>query len=197
MTIVHDNLDEENWDIRETFAFFGRATYMASVLEVGLAHVLMHGQFMKQVRDEYIATKGKNFDRKAYESSFDKFMEEQFAQTMGNLIKRINAFANFDDALKARLVDAKKRRDFLAHHFWREKSVEFFTAEGRSKMRDELMMDAEQFGQLDRDIDAAAKTMRQRLGIDDRVIDEYNERQMARLKAGLPWDDEPPNARGA
>jgi hypothetical protein len=151
---------------------------------------------MKQVRDEYIATKGKNFDRKAYESSFDKFMEEQFAQTMGNLIKRINAFANFDDALKARLVDAKKRRDFLAHHFWREKSVEFFTAEGRSKMRDELMMDAEQFGQLDRDIDAAAKTMRERLGIDDRVIDEYNERQMARLKAGLPWDDEPPNARG-
>jgi STAS-like domain of unknown function (DUF4325) len=92
MTVIHDNLDEENWDIRETFAFYGRAAYMASVLEVGLAHVLMHSQFMKQVRDEFVATKGRGFDRKAYEAAFDKFMDEQFAQTMGNLIKRLGTF---------------------------------------------------------------------------------------------------------
>jgi hypothetical protein len=30
-----DNLDDEGWEVRETFAYFGRA-YMASVLEVGL-----------------------------------------------------------------------------------------------------------------------------------------------------------------
>jgi hypothetical protein len=81
MTVVHDKLDEESWDIRETFAFFGRAVYMASVLDVGLAHVLMHGQFMTKAREEYVATKGKNFDRKAYEAAFDKFMEDQFAQS--------------------------------------------------------------------------------------------------------------------
>ena len=33
--------------------------YTASVLEVSLAHVLMLGQYMKQVRDDYIATKAK------------------------------------------------------------------------------------------------------------------------------------------
>jgi hypothetical protein len=197
MTVVHDNLDEENWDIRETFAFYGRAAYMASVLEVGLAHVLMYSQYMKQVHDEFVTTKGKGFDRKAHEAAFDKFMDEQFAQTMGNLIKRLRTFDGFDDDLKASIIEAKKRRDFLTHGFWRDRSVEFATAGGRAKMRDELMADAEMFGQVDRAVDAAAKSLRESLGIDDKVVEEYNERQMARLKAGLPWDDEPPKARGS
>jgi hypothetical protein len=161
MTVVRDNLDEENWDIRETFAFYGRAAYMASVLEVGLAHVLLHSQFMKRVHDELVATKGKGFDRTAYEAEFDKFMDEQFAQTMGNLIKRLSTFDGFDDALNLRIVEAKKRRDFLTHGFWRDRSVEFATAGGRARMRDELMADTEMFGQVDRAVDAAAKSTRE------------------------------------
>lgn len=192
MPFVVDDLDEENWEIRETFAFFGRAIYMASVLEVGLAHVLMHGQFMMRERDKYIAAGGKSFDRKAYEASFDAYMKDQFAQTMGNLIKRVNSFAGFDDALKARIEDAKKRRDFLTHHYWRERSVEFFTPDGKAGMRAELSSDADVFGQLDRDVEAAAKTMREKLGIDDSAVDAYVQRQTERLKSGLTWDDEPP-----
>ena len=192
MTIVHDNLDEENWDIRETFAFYGRAAYMASVLEVGLAHVLLHSQYMKKVHDEFVATKGNGFDRETHEANFDKFINDQFAQTMGSLIKRISAFDGFDDELKAQILEAKKRRDFLTHAYWRERSVEFMTADGRARMREELTADTEFFGKVDRAIDAATSVLRASIGINDKAIEEYSERQLARLKAGLSWDDDRP-----
>ena len=88
-----------------------------------------------------------------------------------------------------------RERYYLTHNYWREGSVEFFTAEGRAKVRDELMVFAKEFGQLDRDIENAAKPMRQHLGVNDRVIDECTARQMARLEAGLPWEEKSPPTR--
>ncbi|SRR6266436_4821934 len=100
---MDNELDPHSWEIRETFAHYGRAVYASSVVEVALAHVLLYAQFMKKVRDDYITTKGKGFDRKQYERDFDAFMDDQFAQTMGNLMRRVQKFSGFDDALKVRL----------------------------------------------------------------------------------------------
>jgi hypothetical protein len=186
-----EDLNDDAWGKRETFAYFGGAMYMASVLEVGLAHVLLHGQFMKQARDEYIANRGKGFDRTKYEAYFDAFMDNQFAQTMGNLIRRVTAFAGFDEGMKARIVAAKQRRDYLTHHYWREHSVEFSTSAGRATMMEELHANMDMFRQLDRDIEAATKHIRESIGMDDKVVEAYVKRQMERISAGLPWDDEP------
>jgi len=56
-------------------------------------------------------------------------------------------------------------------------------------MRDELLADAHSFGKLDRDIDAAMKAAREKLGIDDRILEEYSEAMIEKIKAGLPWQD--------
>ncbi len=185
-----DDLDEESWSIRETFAYFGRAMYMASVLETGLAHVLMAAHFMKQEKEKIIATKGREFSQEKYESDFDNFMDNQFDQTMGNLIKRVHSFTVFDDSLKHRIDEAKKRRDFLTHHYWRERSIEFSTEKGRRAMMSELNADAEAFCQLDSDIESATAEVRKSVGIDDNLVDRYIAKKMARIKNGLPWDDE-------
>jgi hypothetical protein len=84
-----EEMDEEAWDTRETFAYFGRTYYTATVLEVGLAHVLMFADFLREVKQEYDATKGKGFNRPQYEARFDEYMAKQFAQTMGNIIRKI------------------------------------------------------------------------------------------------------------
>jgi hypothetical protein len=184
-----EELDPDSWAIRETFAYYGRAVYMSSVVEVALAHVLLFAQFMKRVRDDYIATKGKGFDRNQYERDFDAFMDNQFAQTMGNLMRRVETFGRFDDALKARIADAKKRRDFLTHHYWRERSIDFATSAGRVRMREELNADAEVFAKLDRDIDAASAPLRANLGIKDEMLEDYYRKFMERVKRGHPVDD--------
>jgi hypothetical protein len=186
---MDQELDAESWEIRETFAYYGRAVYTSSVVEVALAHVLMFAQFMKQARDDYIATKGKGFDRKQYERDFDAFMDDQFAQTMGNLMRRVEKFGGFDDPLKARIVDAKKRRDFLTHHYWRERSMDFATSAGRERMREELNADAEMFETLDHDIDAASAPLRAKLGIKDEMLDDHFHRIMERVKRGEAVDD--------
>src|SRR5687768_10397067 len=100
-------MDEEGWDIRETFAFFGRAFYMASVVEVGLAHALMFTEFMMQERNQFLAKGAAEFDRKTYEARFDAYMDAQFAQTMGNLIKRLDGFSGLETRLVERIKAAK------------------------------------------------------------------------------------------
>jgi hypothetical protein len=65
-------------------------------------------------------------------------MAKQHAQSLGNLLKRVQTLAIMDDRLKALIADAKARRDFLAHHFFRERAVEFNKRDGRDKMIAEL-----------------------------------------------------------
>jgi hypothetical protein len=186
---MDEELDPHSWEIRETFAYYGRVVYMSSVVEVALAHVLMFGQFMKKVRDDYIATKGKRFDQKQYKRDFDAFMHDQFAQTMGNLMRRVQRFGGFDDALKARIADAKKRRDFLMHHYWRERSIDFFRSAGRERMREELNADAEMFKKLGRDIGAASAPLLANLGIKNELLEDYVRKFMERVTRGEPLDD--------
>jgi hypothetical protein len=180
----HEEIDEESWDIRETYAYFGSAFYMASCLEVGLAHALMYAEFLMEVKRELDATKGKGFDRKQYEANFDAYMNKQFSQTMGNIIKRVNAVTEFSDELKEHIAAAKKRRDFLTHHYWRERSIQFSTASGRANMREELQKDITMFHQVDRDIDIAMSETRKKLKISDKMLEQYNERYMRLVVSG-------------
>lgn len=86
------DLSDEIWDVRETYAAFGRAFYMACVLEVGLSHALMFGEFMS---DQLVKNRETPFDLERYQSAFDKYMDEQFSQTMGNIICRVDMLPYF------------------------------------------------------------------------------------------------------
>jgi hypothetical protein len=79
-------LSDEAWEIRETYAAFGRAFYTARLLEVGLAHVLMFVEFLLRERKMMVANKGVGLDLKKYQADFDIYMDDQLEQTMGNLI---------------------------------------------------------------------------------------------------------------
>lgn len=175
--------DEESEQIKETFARFGLVVYVANVVETGLVHALLQLDFLASVREEYIKAKGQGFDRKKYEADFDAFMQRHFADTMGTLVKKVQALTTLDNKLRERIIAAKKRRDFLVHHYWREKAVEFSAPAGRAAMIEELKQDAETFEQLDVDIRSAMKPIREKLGIKDGILDARVEEEMARLKA--------------
>ncbi len=175
---------EEAWDIRETFAYFGRTFYMASALETGLAHALMFTDFLHSVKEEFLKDGGKSFDRTRYEQEFDAFMDKQFAQTMGNIMRKVEKLADFSDELRARIAAAKKRRDFLTHHFWRERARAFVTMKGRAAMRAELKADMNMFEKLDRDVNAALLPARKRLGIKDEWLEAHSKKIIAEVEAG-------------
>ncbi|ESX64924.1 hypothetical protein X759_29795 [Mesorhizobium sp. LSHC420B00] len=133
----------------------------------------MQIDFLSRVRDQYLADRGKSFDRTQYEAEFDRFMESQYAQTLGNLIKRVSALPELSDDLKERLRDAKKRRDFLGHHYFRERAVEFSNRAGRDKMAEELHNDGDMFEAIDRDLYAELAAIRKKLGMGGEEFQKY------------------------
>ena len=129
---------DEGEHVKETFAYFGRAYYQAGVLDAGLALAILFIEFLPSVNADYWKDKGRAFDRPAYEAAYDKFLADQHAQTLGNLRKRLFASSLLDDALKADIDEAKKKRDFISHHYFRQRAVEFATRVGRDQMIAEL-----------------------------------------------------------
>jgi recombinational DNA repair ATPase RecF len=179
---MDEGLDEVGWHVRETYAYFGRAMYEASCLEVGLAHIFMDGEFMRRAVEEYRGNK--IFDRKRYQEEFDAFMNGQFAQTFGNLLRRVNASKHFSEDFKMRLADAKNRRDFLAHRFWRERSIEFCTESGREKMMKELEADANLFQGLDHELEPIGVELRRQNGVDETKFQAWLKNYMDRVTGG-------------
>jgi leucyl-tRNA synthetase len=182
-------VDDEQ--IKETFARFGQAAYMANVLETGLAHTILQIDFMTDVRKEFIRTQGKNFNREKYENDFDAFLEKKFSQTMGKLNERVASFADLDEKLKKRISDATKRRNFLIHEYWRENALSLDTKPGREKMIAELKSDADIFEKLDQDVRDATKPVRSRLGIKEEVLNARVEKRLAEVRHGLSLETAP------
>jgi leucyl-tRNA synthetase len=181
-------------EIKEVFAWFGRAIYMANVVEVELAHTLLQIDFMTKVRDNFVRSKAKNFDRKKYEKDFDNFLKEQFSKTMGDLKKEVAKVSDFDEKLKERISAATTRRNFLAHYYWRERNERLITEDGRKEMIDELSRDVCVFERLAHDILEATKPVRKKLGIREATLNALVEKRLADVMGGLhlePQDGAP------
>ena len=64
----------------------------------------------------------------------DWFMEGQFENTMHRLMKAFHKIMIVPDELEHSLEQALKLRNFLAHHYFRERDVVWFTQQGRESM---------------------------------------------------------------
>jgi hypothetical protein len=169
----------------EVFARYGRAMYMANVVEDGLVLTLMQIEFMR-TKDDFVKAKGKGFDRAKIAAEWDAYEKKQRGEMMGTLRKRVEESADFSQELKDRIEAANDRRNDLAHNYWREQAFTMQTADGRAKMIEELSADADTFEKLAADIHEAMKPVRDKLSIKDEVPDEHVEKKMAETQAGLP-----------
>lgn len=177
--------DEQNHELKDVFAYFGRTAYMANVLEMALAQTILQIEFMTKVKEEFERTKGKNFDKEQYEDDFDTFFEAKLGKTMGQLKNEVDKLPDLSAELKDQIKKAVDRRNFLIHHYWREAGYTFAAEEGRAEMIAELSGDAEMFEKLAADLHEATKPTRQKLGIRDEVIDEHVEQRMADIRNGI------------
>jgi flagellar basal body-associated protein FliL len=161
------------------YAHFGAAVYLANTFEHGLAIALMYADFLSSVQDNL--KKGQPFNRQKYEQDFDAFFDMQFSQTMGNLLKRLNELHEVGPELKEKIAKAKKRRDYVVHHFSRDYAAEILSFEGREKMIAELQEDQVLFKEVDNELQHAMQPVRKRLGINDAVMEEYGKTEQEKL----------------
>ncbi|WP_330083374.1 hypothetical protein [Methylocystis iwaonis] len=169
--------------VKELFAYFGRAYYMANVFETGLALSVLHLDFLTEMAIK-IKREGKdNFDRSAYEAKFDAFMSKQHAQTLGNLLKRLHELADVGADLQSVLSETKTSRDFIAHHFFRERADAFASRTGRDKMIEELESAHDLFKRADRALEEFMGPYLKRHGITKDLIEAETERHLRSLEA--------------
>ena len=113
---MNENSKDEH--VKTVYAHFGLALYLAQVLEHGLANALMYAELLPR-------RAGKPVLRKQWEAEFDGFMNQQFEQTLGRLIRGLGKTTPVPTDLEDLLTDALKTRNFLAHHFFRERAEYF------------------------------------------------------------------------
>src|ERR1700737_238850 len=104
---------------KEVYAHFGAAAARASDFEIVLTNIL----FVNAKRSGRIVT----------EEDFEK-MEMKLnksRKTLGPLITDVNAEVAIPDETKNAMSEALKRRNYLIHHFFRDKAFEFATEAGR------------------------------------------------------------------
>ena len=110
---------------REVYAWAGLALYYAQVFEQGM------------IRAAYVAQIENNSLVSEFTSAED-FHGVADRETAGKIIRRVREHVALSPELEAICLACVDRRNFLAHHFFSERSDSFARLEGRQQMLEEL-----------------------------------------------------------
>ena len=160
---------DEDEHVKDVYAHFGLAMYLAQVLEHGIVNALVY--------TDLIPRRAKDIESsEQWVREFDDFMNGQFEHTLGKLIKVLTKHVPAPRSLEGDLRKALKKRNFLAHGFFREYSEAFMSFDGRNKMLMELEGAQSTFSEVDEKLEAVIRPYRIKVGFtDEHLQKEYEE----------------------
>jgi hypothetical protein len=160
MTTEHDDKDEH---VKNVYAHFGLAMYSAQVLEHGLANTMMCAELLPR-------RAGKPVPKKAWEAEFDAFMNEQYQQTLGRLIRALKNATSVPPDLEGLLAAALEKRNYLTHQYFRERAEAFMSWQGREEMIEELRGAQKLFDDAEARLTAVERHLREKYGLTDESL---------------------------
>ena len=144
-------LDPESKRIRDVYAYYGLAMYMAQNVERGLSMLL--------------ALEGLSTGMTAWD--FDARLAENYQSTFGDLVSKfLSSFHGASSELSARLQHANEQRNALAHHYFWDRGIQFLSPDGQMAMIVELSQIKADFESLDDDLTALQEVALRRSGED-------------------------------
>jgi len=166
-----EQAEDEEPDVKTTFAHFGLAYYQASVLEHEIVNILAVTRVVAARRDA--------------EQLMSDPWDDRFKATMGALAKQLEAHVQSDPELAADLFDALRLRNHLAHAFWRERADDFCTAEGRARMICYLIETRKHFQDVDQRLTATlGTTLLQQWGVTPDVVNAWYHDMVGQVERG-------------
>lgn len=161
---------DEGEHIKEVYARFGLAVYYAQVLEHGLANALLILDLIPNRRHLAIS-------REQWGADVDAFMDQNFAATMGRLVRELRRVTDVPPDVEAQLKKALEDRNWLVHSYFRDRSDEFMSYRGRERMLQEIDEFRNRLVAADRRLEEITAPVRQRAGITDELLErEYRRR---------------------
>jgi hypothetical protein len=148
---MEEEMDPESWLAREVYANFGLAMYAAQVLE----HEIVNLIAWTDVSNKGYAERGE----------IDTLYESLFRETFGSLRNRLVEKRQDINHLEDKLKRALALRNFLAHHYFRERASAAMYEEGKRHMISELRKARDLFGELDAELTTFTHGALERLGL--------------------------------
>lgn len=157
-----DPLDEQ---VKEIYANFGLAIYHAQCLEHALVNALVFIDLIPNQRESMNSSE-------EWAARVDSFMDSKFELTLGKMIRALAAVTSVGSQLHQQLAEALAKRNWLVHHYFRERSEAFLTTYGRASMLADLIECQEVFCAADDALDAVIRPAREKAGLTDEVLAE-------------------------
>lgn len=155
---------DEELHHKEVYAHFGLAIYGAQVLEHGIINALVYCDLIPS-KSKVAKTK------EEWAALFDTFMDGHFEKTLGGMIKTIKTVLPVSPELEANLAESLALRNWLAHHYFKDRIHLFLSAAGREEMISELSRAHDLFTKTDRELESLVKPIRERYGFTDDVLE--------------------------
>ena len=112
-------------------------------------------------------------------------MDKRFEETLGRLIRNLKSVASVPADLEGLLAKALKRRNFLTHHFFRERAEMFMSREGREKMIEDLKSAQQLFDAADERLTQVATPLREKYGLSDERLQPFMDEYFKKIENDL------------
>jgi len=154
-----NNSEYEEQQCKEVYAYAGLALYCVQCFEMSLVNFLIIASRIS----------GNTTTLKEIESLEEKAQKK----TLGALLKDVRTIAAFD--VSAVITQALVKRNFLVHHLFKKRAIEFLSEKGRDKMLVELKDSCRCFQIADTAIIALCRASGKMIGITDELLNtEFN-----------------------
>jgi hypothetical protein len=158
-----DLIDPESVQIREVYAQFGVAIYMAQALERTLGIAL--------------ATVYRSGPRRITRGQYDSLLQSNFEKTLGQLVAKLRKSVAIPRESEDMLSEALRKRNWLVHDYFWERAASFNRPEGRQSMIDELKTLIEYLEEVDARFTAIVEEWGDKHGVTQATVD----REMKKL----------------
>jgi hypothetical protein len=162
------SLMDEEIDMKDVYAQFGLTFSHGVNVEGILANLILTADFVKRMYEESKKAGKPIYDRYTMGRKLEEYLDEQHEKTMGRLIGNkggVKEFIQLDPALEKRVDDALRRRNYLAHDFWRERGQEALSVKRRAAVFADLKADELFFEELAKDLETVAMDQVRQIGL--------------------------------
>jgi hypothetical protein len=163
--------EPEDFGVKEVYAFFGLASYCAQVLEKGLVNMT-------------VAFRAKGL--RITPSEFDALFEEHDKKTLGQLLRRARSAIAIPPDVDSLLETALEKRNWLAHQYFADRSVQFTEESGRGDMIRELQHLITLFRKADRATEPIYQPILRQMGVTDEIVRQLIEEMKREYRLQKP-----------
>lgn len=128
--------DAKSIETREVYAHAGVALYLAQCLEHEIVNSLGLAEIVRIWRSNIPQSAG---ELAAYRTRVDEIWDENYEHTLGQLLNRFRKSGiSIPTSLDSLLRESLQVRNRLVHEYFRERAKDWFDADGRRAMANEL-----------------------------------------------------------